>query len=231
MREGRVACAVITGLLALAWTAGDAAACRVCDPWFHCVEQTPGARVCVEAPLACSMIMPCLAPGQRVPDSPEEGLMTWTLFDAETPGAPRVETEAGPLALGEEARGGSGAGHGRLVEAMLAHGRDFAVMLVDALEAGFAIRREESGGVARVEVLEVTGGRAGRTLAGGLLGERDRLVARVTVEGRERVLVLQAARLAGPARAAEVARLRRSLRTAARAMPARSRALLELRAM
>ncbi len=231
MREGRIARAVFAGVLALGFTAGTAVACKVCDPWFHCVEQTPGAKVCVEAPLACSMLLPCLIPGERIPDSPEEGLMTWTLFDAEAPAETALEPDAGPLAVGEHARVARGAGRGPLAAAMLAHGRDFAVMLVDAHEAGFAIRREEAGGVSRVEVLEVTAGRPGRVLAEGLLGGRDRLVANVTVEGRGRVLVLQAARLAGASRAAEVARLRRALRGAARALQARATPLLELRPM
>jgi hypothetical protein len=104
-------------------------------------------------------------------------------------------------------------------------------MFVDAGGGGFALRREEAGGATRVQVLEVTFERAGRVLAEGLLGPRDRLTAKVTVEGRERVLVVQAMSLPGLMRRVEVARLRGSLRAAGRSLPVRERPLFELRAM
>lgn len=231
MRVRRFVCAVIAGPLAIAATAGVAAACKVCDPWFHCVEQTPGAKICVESRLACSMALPCFVGGERVPDSPEAGLATFTLFGSEQPSPTALEPDAGPLALGEDARGPRAAGRGALVETMLAHGREYAVMFVDAGGGGFAIRRTEAGGVTRVEVLEVTGGHAGRSLADAMLGPRDRLVTSVTVEGRDHLLVVQATKLAGPAHATELARLRQSLSSAGRPLPPRAQPLLELRAM
>lgn len=237
MRVRGFVCAVIAGLLGLAATVGGAAACMMCDASLHCVVTMPGAKFCVEGPLTCGMAVPCVVIGQRTPDGSEEGLSTFTLFDADQAPGTAVEPDAGPIELGEGARrgapgiAGSGAGRGALVETMLAHGRDFAAMFVDTGGGGFAIRRTEAGGDARIEVFEVVGGLPRRTLADATLGARDRLVATVTVEGRERVLLVQAAKLTGSARIAEIARLRRSLRAAGRTLPSRAQPLLELRAM
>src|SRR5512145_2221431 len=80
--------------------AGDAAAqCRVCSPFLYCISQTPGAKLCVESPGICSMVLPCFGGGGRLPDGPEEGLLTISLFDAEAAGSSAVDTDAGPLAV------------------------------------------------------------------------------------------------------------------------------------
>jgi hypothetical protein len=237
MRVRGFVCAVIAGLLALVATAGRVAACVVCDPSLHCVASTPGAKFCVEGPLTCAMAVPCFMGGQRAPESSEEGLTAFTLFEAEGPAGAGVEHGAGPLELGEDARrgapgnAGSGPIRGALVETLLAHGRDYAVMFVDAQGGGFALRRTDAGGAAHLEVLDVANGRPGRTLADATLGGRDRLITTVTVEGRERTLLVQVATLARPALAAELVRLRRALRVAARALPPRQRPLLELQAL
>jgi hypothetical protein len=88
---------------------GVASACKACDPFLHCVSQNAGARACFEGPGTCALFMQCIGGGQRVPDGGEEALTTWSLFDAPVGSAPPVSdpprrSEAGDIALGEEAR-------------------------------------------------------------------------------------------------------------------------------
>jgi hypothetical protein len=208
------------------------AQCRACSPFMTCITQPVGARMCLESPGVCSMILPCLHGGGRLPDGgEEEGLLTLSLFDAEGEVSPALETDAGPLAVGEEARGRRGAAHGRLATAMIAFGRDYAVWLADAADRGFAIRRGEAGGAVHVEVLEVAGGVAGRVLGMGLLLAQDRLHVPVTVDGRERVLIVQASVVPRGQWVAAQARLRAELRAAGRALGEPSKPLLEPRAI
>lgn len=231
MRDWKTACSalVMIGVCLGGGATPAAAVCRACDAFLHCIDQMPGARVCLESPGVCSMVMPCVVVPDRFPDGPEEGLLAMSLFDAQGPASPALETDAGELAVGDEARGSSRHARGRLAAAMLAHGRDYALGFADAANGGFAIRRSEAGGAVHVEVLELSGGTPGRVLASALLLPQDRLRAVVQVDGRDRVLIVQAAELGRGQLAVQQARLRRSLREAARVLPVSAKPLLEPR--
>jgi len=205
------------------------AVCRVCDMFLHCMDQMPGARVCLESPGVCSMVVPCVVVPTRVDDIPGEGLLTLSLFDAVGVAEPGLETDAGDLAVGNDARGSSLHARGRLAAAVLAHGEDYALAFADATRGGFAIRRSEAGAAVQVEVLDYSGGTAGRVLASALLLPQDRLRAVVRVEGRERVLIVQAASLDRGRLVAQQAKLRQALREAGREIPTTTTPLLEPR--
>lgn len=217
-------------------SSGPAAACKICDQTLHCCEiPPPGARVCLEGALSCGLLLPCFEGGRRIPDGGEEYLTTWTLFDSPVGSTPRalpmraaLRSEAGDLSLGEEARASAGADApaGALADATLAFGDEFAVSLVDGTGSGFAIRRSDEGGRVRLEVRDVTNDVPGSVLASESLGPRDQLRVPVRVDGRDRVLLLQAVRVRGGGGPFEVARLRRALAAAGRTMPARTEPLL-----
>jgi hypothetical protein len=207
-----------------------AAICVACDPALNCVSADQGARFCVQGPLSCALAIPCIGGPRRESDSNEEQLVTWSLFDVDGGGGDAIGTAhgAGPLAVGETMRPAD-AGRGPLVDAALAFGTDLAVILADAAGDGFAVRRTGAGAEARVEVFEVAGAHAGRVLADAVLGERDRLRVKVRADGRERLLVLQAATVPAAAVHGVVARLRASLREAAASLPQRTEPLFEVR--
>ncbi len=231
MRDRKAACsALVMSMMCLVLGASNASAlCRVCDSFLQCMDQLPGARVCLESPGVCSMVLPCIVSPGRAPDGPEEGLLTVSLFDAEAAVTPGLETDAGALAVGGEARGSSGHTRGKLAAAMLAHGRDYALWFADAANGGFAVKRDQAGSAVHVEVLDMTGGSPGRVLATALLLPQDRLRVPVQVDGRERVLIVQASVVARGRLAGEQARLRRSLREAGREIRETTTPLLEPR--
>ena len=231
MRDWKAAIsALVISSMCLGGAATSASAlCHVCDMFLHCVDQMPGARVCLESPGVCSMLVPCVVSPGRTSDGSDDGLLTISLFDAVGASAPAVETDAGPLAVGDEARGSSPHTRGRLAAAMLAHGRDYALWFADAAGGGFAVRRSEAGGAVHVEVLEMSGGTPGQALASGLLLPQDRLRAVVQVDGRERVLIVQAATVGRGQLVGQQARLRQALRGAARELPPTEKPLLQPR--
>jgi len=141
-----------------------------------------------------------------------------------------LRSEAGDIALGDEARASADAGVGPLADAALAFGEAFAISLVDDAGDGFALQRSEEAGRVRLEVREVTGEVPGRVLASESLGPRDQLTVPVRVQGRDRVLLLQAADLNGGGGPFEIARLRRALAAAARTLPPRHEPLLRAHA-
>jgi hypothetical protein len=231
MREWKAAIsALVMSCICLGGAATPASAlCQVCDMFLHCMDQMPGARVCLESPGVCSMLIPCVVSPGRVPDGPEAGLLTLSLFDAVGTPAIGLETDAGPLAVGNEARGSSPHTRGRLAAAMLAHGLDYALWFADAAGGGFAVRRSEAGAAVQVEVLEMSSGTPGRVLASGLLLPQDRLRAVVQVDGRERVLIVQAVAVGRGQLTAHQARLRQALNKAARELPPSEWPLLQPR--
>ena len=212
--------------------AGRASAqCRVCDPFMHCISAGLGAMVCIEGPGSCAMVMPCLPGGGGKVFDEETNLTTWSLFDAApTSGGTRAGLRAalGSLALGEEARAGLDGRllGGRLADVAVAHGRHWSIRLVDAAGDGFAIKRAVEGARVHLEVREVRGELAGAVLASESLGERDQLNVPVRVEGRDRMLVLQAGAVRGGSSVMELSRLRRSLYAAGRVLPRRLEPLL-----
>jgi len=229
MRHQKLLSATASLILSLVLAADSRAACWMCSPSLQCFEQSIGARVCVMSTVSCALLLLCPSPGIRIPDQGESGLTAWSLFDAQQPQPTTIDADAGPLALGDEARGPRGNGRGPLAETMLAHGTDFEVKLVDESGRGFALKRREAGGAVQLEILDVLADQPGRILAEGVLRERDRLVTTVHVEGRDRVLVVQAAKLPSRVLPAELARLHNALRTAARSLPQREKPLLKIR--
>jgi len=219
---------VLSFVLVLA-TAGSASAqCKICDQYLHCAASRLGALVCLEGYLSCGVTIPCTGGGGRESD---ENLTTWTLFDAEpAAGSFRaaVRAVAGPLALGDEARIALGARPrgGPVADAALAYGREYAIVLADALGDGFALRRAVEAERVRLEVSAVRGNRVGAVLASEALTENQQLSVPVIVEGRPRVLVLQAGAVHAWAAASELARIRRSLAGLARTVPERREPLL-----
>src|SRR5262252_6090558 len=100
---------------------GVASACKLCDPFLHCITQAPGALTCVEGPASCAMFLQCVGGGRKVPDGGPEYLTTWSLFDAPMgsalPSAPAsLRSEVGDITLGDEARATSGAAVGTLAD-------------------------------------------------------------------------------------------------------------------
>jgi hypothetical protein len=160
-------------------------------------------------------------------------MTAWSLFELADAGATSTEVEphAGPISVGELMRSPRARGLGPLVDATLAFGRDLAVILSDASGEGFAIRRTDMAGGVRIEVLEVRGDQPGRVLSDAVLGARDRLRVQVRAGGRERLLVLQADQPPPGLAAITAARLRASLREAAKSLPERSEPLLKVRAL
>jgi len=103
-------------------------------------------------------------------------------------------------------------------------------VLADAAGDGFALKRAVEGSRVRIEVREVRGDVPGALLASEALGEHEQLRVPVRVEGRDRVLVLQAASVNGGSTVMELARLRRGLLAAGRGLPRRQEPLLRARA-
>ena len=216
---------------------GPAAACKVCDPFLHCISSALGALTCIEGPSACALFMQCVGGGRKAPEGNPEALTAWSLFDAPvgtTSPAPRasLRSEAGDIALGDEARASAGtdAPAGALADAALAFGEAFALSFVDDAGNGFALERSEQGARVRLEVREVTHDVPGRMLASEVLGPRDQLRVPLRMDGRDRVLLLQAATVPGGGASFAVARLRGALARAARTLPARSEPLLHAHA-
>ena len=220
----------------LAATGRASAQCRICDPFLHCIGSQLGAMVCLEGPGSCAMLVPCLPGGGRIPDSPGDAdLTTWTLFDAgPAPGAARASLRSvtSALTLGDDARASlfAPAQGGAVADAALAHGSDYAIVLADAAGDGFALRRGVEGARVRIEVRAVRGNVTGELLASEALGERDQLSVPVHVEGRDRVLVLQAGAVRGGSVVPELARIRRGLLAAGRSLPRRQEPLLRAHA-
>ena len=227
----------LTLVFTLASAGGVSAQCRSCDPFLHCIDsQMGGALVCLEGPGSCALVLPCLPGRSRLPGVVADAdLTTWTLFDAgaaPSPGRTSLRTLAGFLALGDDARASLSAPAvgGAIADATLAHGREYAIVLADAAGDGFALKRAVEGLRVRIEVREVRGDVPGALLASEALGEREQLRVPVRVEGRDRVLVLQAASLRGGSSVMELARLRRGLLAAGRGLPRRQEPLLRARA-
>lgn len=219
---GVVACLVVPGV---------AAACMQCNPFLQCTQGPSGARLCFESAGMCTLLLPCSGTGART-DEPGaaaagEALTTLSLFEAPTAGLgvnARVARRpaASALALGDEIR--TELPLGALAEVGVAHGRDFDAVFADDAGEGYAVTRSVTPAGVRLEVYEVRSDVVGPRLAAETLGERERLVVPVRVEGRDRVLVLQTRDARGLDDESELRRLRRTIdgvrrRTAPRETP------------
>lgn len=186
-------------LLALLGGHGTAAACQSCDSEMFCVSTLRGGVLCIGDGFWCSMAGKCS--GTHYYEGNFAMAQVTLLEDiaaVPAPGRSRVVRGVGELSVGREAA--------RVVRrAVPVPAGDPAIVfsgvgvILGGTAAfrsergdGFTIRRDGAGRGARVTVCELAGERAGRVLAQERLGEHDALVARVTLDGRPRVLVLQA---------------------------------------
>ncbi len=216
---------------ALASEPAGAVGCYMCDPSLSCAGADQGAKFCLQGMLTCTVAIPCLYGPRRESDS-SESLTTWSLFElAGAPATMGVDTDAGPLSVGELMRSARTRGSGPLVDATLAFGEGVAAVLSDAAGDGFAVRRSEQGGGVRIEVLEVIRDQPGRVLADAVLGPRDRLHVPIRAAGGERLLVLQADDVPAGLARATIARLQASLREAAGMRSERNEPLFRTRAL
>lgn len=216
-------------------------ACQRCNEYFMCTQSPLGAQYCIQTTLVCAMLQPCLGGGNREMELGTD-LTAFSLFESGGAAGAALRTDAGELTLGERMRTAhTGDPLGALLEAGVVHGDGFSIAFTTRQGDGFVLRRNLAGGLVSLEVREPGAGGSGRILATGLLGVRDRLVVPVRVAGRERLLVLQAARLlpaaarfgerSAPAREpVELVRLREALRASAQALPAGREPLFEVRA-
>lgn len=216
-----------------------AMACMTCDPFLRCIEAPLGAKYCVITSLSCALLLPCAGSPQRESDGPWGGgggdadLTSFTVFDA-VPGAPaRAARRTGsmPLAVGEELRASAGVGAAAIVEAGVAHGRDFAGAFVDEQGDGFALQRTVEGGQVRLEVREMRADRAGAVLASELLAEHDQLSVPVRFEGRDRVLVLSTRTVPKALARLDLSRLTRTIGALGRLNAQRRQPLFKVRAL
>jgi hypothetical protein len=209
----------------------EAEACRVCTPFLHCITAPLGAKLCIEGPAGCAMLLQCIDGPVRYPELSEE-LTVWTLFDAVGAASSSLRSEAGELSTGEEARAmcGARAATAAIADMAVAYGGEFSASFVAAAGDGFALRRVVEGERVRLEVREVSGEQVGRLLASESLAERDQLTVPVRVEGHDRILVLQAANVRSSRGPSQIARLRGQLRAANPSLTLRDKPLLEARA-
>jgi hypothetical protein len=222
-----VACLVTPGVAA--------AQCMQCNPFLQCVSGTSGARLCFESAGMCTLLLPCLGGGARESDpgvtSEGDQLTTLSLFDAVPSVAPlssarRVANT--PLALGDEIRGELPLG--TVADVAVAHGRAFDAVFTDEAGEGYAVTRAVEAGGVRLEVRAVHANVVGAVLAAETLGERERLTVPVRVDGRDRVLVLQARDGHGRGDEGELRRLRRTIDGVRRRSAPRETPWLKVRA-
>lgn len=192
---------VIAIAVSWAWSA-PARACQVCTGEMWCTEAQRGGGLCLGTGDWCAMAGKCSGgAGGRLNEYASVQLTL--LEDSSAPAEPlaRVQRGVGPLAVGRHAqRAARGAGASRGADAPVLfsgvgvfEGGPAAIR--SARGDGFVLSRTREGRGARIRVRELQGDRPGRTLAEERLDDRDALVVRVTLDGRPRVLVLQAATL------------------------------------
>jgi hypothetical protein len=186
------------------WLTAPAQACLQCTVDMWCMESPKGGALCLGAGDWCAMAGKCS--GGRGGSMDGYAMVQLSLLEESAAFAvpletARVQRGIGPLAVGRHAlRAARGARGLRASDADVLFS---GVGVLDGTSAvirsaqgdGFVLRRERDGRGARVTVRELQGDRPGRALAEERLGEQDALVVRVTLDGRPRVLVVQAATL------------------------------------
>lgn len=218
-------------------TPGIAAAnCMQCNPFLQCVNGGAGARMCFESAGMCTLLLPCVGLGNRESDPAVEGdqLTTLSLFDAPPAGLAAPTARAArriagsSLAIGDEIRGELPLGS--VADVTVAHGRDFDAVFTDDAGEGYAIARSVEPGGVRLEVREVHAGVVGSSIARETLTERERLTVPVRVDGRDRVLVVQARDGHGRGDGGDLRRLRRAIDEVRRRAVPRETPWLKVRA-
>lgn len=202
--------------------------CQACGGDMFCHAADNGAFVCIGSGEACFMGGRCRRAG---PSPYYEGtamIQLTVLDDAPGLGAigrSRVVRGSGPLAVGRHAQrvareaAGGAAGEPAIVFSGVGAGEGATVAFRSRQGDGFTLRRDAEGRGARVQVRALVAGRPGAPLARETLGEHDALVVRVTLEGRTRVVVVQAPTLGADEGAALEREARFALRGANGARP------------
>lgn len=222
--------AVALALCLAAAGAGPAhAQCRVCGSEMFCMAADGGAYLCLGNGEACVMGGRC-RPGGPGPYLGDDAalLQVTVLEDAPGSGATglaRVVRGAGPLAVGRHAQriarapAGGPAAEPAIVFSAVGFGEGVTAAFRSRFGDGFTLRRDADGRGATVTVAALRAGRPGPALARERLGEDDALAVRVRLDGRPRLLVVQAATLPREEAEAREAEARRALRGANGARP------------
>jgi len=203
-----------------------------------CATSTAGAVLCLGNGDGCVMAGRC-RPGPPGGYESDFAMIQLTLLeDAAGPapgGRARVLRGAGPLAVGRHAQrlarestGGAG-GEPRIAFSGVGAGEGATAAFRSRRGDGFTLRRDADGRGAVVTVRALHAGRPGATLARERLDEHDALAVRVTLDGRPRLLLVQAPTLP----AAEGEALEREARAALRGAngPGRAEPPFELEAI
>lgn len=217
-------------VLAAVLVTGEARAfnCQACGGDMFCHAADAGAFVCIGSGDACLMGGRCRRAGPSPHYEGSAVIQLTVLDDAPGLGAigrSRVVRGAGPLAVGRHAQrlareaAGGGAAEPAIVFSGVGTGEGATVAFRSRQGDGFTLRRDAEGRGARVQVRALVAGRPGLPLARETLGEHDVLVVRVTLEGRTRVVVVQAPTLGADEGAALEREARFALRGANGARP------------
>lgn len=221
--------AALAALLAIASGAGSARAqCLACSAEMWCVSSFSGATLCLGNGEACLMGGRCRGTSPGGYQSDYAMIQLSVLEDSPGPagfGRARVLRGAGPLAVGRtaqrlarEAAGGAAAEPG-IVFSGVGAGEGATVAFRSRRGDGFTLRRDADGRGAVVTIRALHAGRPGPTLARERLEEHDALAVRVTLEGRERVVIVQAPTLPAAEGEAREREARLALRGANGARP------------
>lgn len=196
------AVATLAATVAAVLGAGRARAmCQACGTEMWCVSAVSGAIVCLGNGDACVMGGRCRfgMPGGYQSDFAM--IQLTVLEDAAglaAIGRSRVVRGAGPVAVGRRAQrlareaAGGAAAEPEIVFSGVGSGEGATVAFRSRRGDGFTLRRDADGRGATVTVRALHAGRPGMMLARERLDEHDALAVRVTLDGRARVVVVQA---------------------------------------
>lgn len=200
-RAGWVFGVVAALAAALACWPAEVRACQTCAPEMWCVETARGALACIGSGDACLMAGRC-GLGRGGPYLGDASVIQVSLLE-DSPGLgaigrSRVLRGAGPLALGRRAQrlareAADGlAGEPEVLFSGIGTTEDATLAFRSRRGDGFTLRRDADGRGAIVTVRNLWARHAGALLARERLDEDDALAVRVTLDGRPRVLIVQA---------------------------------------
>lgn len=231
MGEGRGtrAALALAALAALAGAGQARAQCRACSTDLFCMDSHGGAYVCLGNGDACVMGGRC-RPGGGGPYLGDDAATIQLTVLEDAPGlggigVARLVRGAGPLAVGRHAQrlareaAGGAAAEPAIVFSAVGSGEGATAVFRSRAGDGFALRRDADGRGATVAIRAVRAGRPGPLLARERLGEDDALVVRVRLDGRPRVVVVQAPTLPRSEAEAREREARAALRGANGARP------------
>jgi hypothetical protein len=234
------AAATAAALAAALAAAPAGAGCLVCGTGMWCVSNSVGALVCLGNGDACVMAGRCREGGHGGYQS-DYAMIQLTLLEAAPGLAPagrgRVLRGAGPLSVGRRAQhlarevAGGAAAEPEIAFSAVGAGEGATTAFRSRRGDGFTLRRDADGRGAVVTVRALVAGRPGATLARERLGEDDALAVRVTLEGRARLLLVQAPTLPAAEGEARELEARAALRGANGARPGQPLPPFELEAI